>query len=158
MKPINVSTTIDAPLEHVFRTISDVRNFRNAVPHIKHVEFLSSQQVGMGTRFRETRLMNGRENTVELEVTEYVTDDRIRLVSDAGGTIWDTLFTVSGNQEAVTLVLQMDIIPHTLLAKLMTPLIRGAVAKAVASDVNAIKTYCESSCDLPGHPSETEEP
>ena len=144
MKPICLSRTIAAPLELVFQTVSDVRNFREAVPHITNVEFLSDQQVGAGTRFRETRLMNGREHTVELEVAEYVDNDRVRMISDAGGTIWDTLFTVSEGPENVTLEMQMDIKPHTFRARIMTPLIRGMVVKGVESDMDAVKSYCES--------------
>ena len=144
MKPIHFSRTIAAPLDLVFQTVSDVRNFRDAVPHITHVEFLSEQQVGAGTRFRETRLMNGREHTVELEVAEYIDNDRVRLISDAGGTIWDTTFTVSKGSYNVELEMQMDIKPHTLFARIITPLIRGMVVKGVTSDMDAVKAFCES--------------
>lgn len=144
MKPIHISRTIAAPLDLVFQTVSDVRNFRDAVPHIVQVELLTDQQVGAGTRFRETRSMKGRENTVELEVAEYIENDRVRMISDAGGTIWDTVFTVSEVFDNVTLEMKMDIKPHTLLARIMTPLIRGMVVKGVESDMDAVKAFCES--------------
>lgn len=144
MNPICVSRRIVAPLELVFRTISDVRNFRKAVPDITQIEFLTDQQVGAGTRFRETRSTKGREQTVDLEVLEYVENDRVRMVSDAGGTVWDTLFTVSEDSGTVLLEMQMDVKPHTLFARIVTPLIRGMVAKAVASDMGSVKEYCEA--------------
>lgn len=148
MKPILISLSIAAPLERVFQTVSDVRNFSNAVPHIANVEFISDHQVGEGTRFLETRVMNGREQTVELEVAEYVDNDRVRMISDAGGTVWDTLFTVSEVSTNVTLEMRMDIKPHSLLARFMTPLIRRMVVKAVESDLDAVKEFCESNRDL----------
>lgn len=144
MKPVQISRTIAAPLDLVFQTVSDVRNFRDAVPHIKHVEFLSDQQFGTGTRFRETRLMNGREHTVELEVAEYIDNQRVRMISDAGGTIWDTVFTVAQVSDNVTLEMTMDIKPHTLVARVMTPLIRRMVVKGVETDMDAVKAFCES--------------
>ncbi|WP_372896002.1 SRPBCC family protein [Stieleria sp.] len=144
MNSIIATRTIQAPLTVVFQAVSDVRNFRKAVPHITDVEFLSEQQHGVGTRFRETRLMKDREQSVELEVAEFVDNDRVRMVSDAGGTIWDTLFSVSQVGEAVELKMQMDIRPHTFLARLMIPLIRGMVVKGVESDMDAVKSYCES--------------
>ena len=147
MKPIQITRTIAAPLERVFQTVSDVRNFRSAVPHITNIEFLSEQQVGAGTRFRETRVTKGREQTVELEIAEYVENDRVRMISDAGGTVWDTLFTVSGDSTSVTLAMQMDIKPHTLFARILTPLIRGMVAKAVEADMDSVKAHCESQRD-----------
>ncbi|MCP4890026.1 MAG: hypothetical protein GY904_25910 [Planctomycetaceae bacterium] len=144
MKPIHTARTIIAPLDLVFQTVSDVRNFREAVPHITKVEFLSEQEVGVGTRFRETRVMNGREQTVELEVAEYVKDVRVRMISDAGGTVWDTMFTVSENVENVVVEMQMDIKPHTLFARIINPLIRGMIVRAVESDMDAVKAFCES--------------
>lgn len=144
MKPIHISRSISAPLDLVFQTVSDVRNFREAVPHITHVEFLSDQQFGAGTRFRETRLMNGREQTVELEVAEYIDNDRVRMISNTGGTIWDTMFTVSKGSENVTLAMQMNIESHTLFARMVTPLIRGMVVKGVKSDMDSVKAFCES--------------
>ncbi|MDV6028883.1 MAG: SRPBCC family protein [Phycisphaera sp. RhM] len=72
MNSIIATRTIQAPLTVVFQTVSDVRNFRKAVPHITDVEFLSEQQHRVGTRFRETRLMKDREQSVELEVAEFV--------------------------------------------------------------------------------------
>jgi uncharacterized protein YndB with AHSA1/START domain len=150
MKSIQISRTIAAPLAQVFQAVSDVRNFREAVPHITQVEFLSDQKVGVGTRFRETRLMNGREHTVELEVAEYAENDRVRMISDAGGTIWDTIFTVSEGPNNVTLEMQMDIKPHTLLARIMTPLIRKMVVKGVESDMDSIKAFCESKAEQTG--------
>ena len=150
MKPIHISRTISAPLALVFQTVSDVRNFFDAVPHITHLEFHSDQQVGVGTRFRETRLMNGREQTVELEVAEHSDGDRVRMVSDAGDTIWDTVFTVAKDADSVRLEMRMDIEPHTILAKIMTPLIRGMVVKGVESDMDAAKAFSELKCEQSG--------
>ena len=147
MKRIQITRSIAAPLDVVFQTVADVRNFRDAVPHIINIEFLTEQQVGEGTRFRETRTMNGREQSVELEVAELVENERVRMISDAGGTIWDTVFTVAQNGADVALEMEMDIRPHTLFAKLMTPLIRGMVVKGVETDMDAVKAYCESKAD-----------
>jgi len=144
MKPVQVSRLISAPLNQVFQTIADVRNFKVAVPHITDVQFLTDQQFGKGTRFVETREMKGRVEKVELEVTEYQENACVRLVSDAGGTIWETEFVVSQMPGGVELKMRMDILPHTLLAKVITPFIRGIVAKGVESDMDAVKTHCES--------------
>ncbi|MBL8820357.1 MAG: SRPBCC family protein [Planctomyces sp.] len=145
MKPIVISRIISAPLEKVFQTVSDVQNFRQAIPHITNIEFLTSQQVGAGTRFRETRVMSGREHSVELEVTEYKINDKVRMISEAGGALWDSTFTVSHEgAESVLLELRMEIQPKNLFARLLTPLIRGMVAQGVKSDMDAVKSYCES--------------
>ena len=144
MKSIITTRTIEAPLEFVFETISDVRNFRKAVPQIIKIEFLTDQQQGVGTRSRETRMMNGSEQTVDLEVAELVENQYVRMVSDAGGTIWDTLFKVSPSDGGVELTMQMDVKPYTLFARIMNFFIRGVVVKAVARDMDSVKSFCES--------------
>ncbi len=86
---------INASVEKVFQAISDVSTFEKTNPNIINIEMLSTQTSGVGTRFRETRTMNGREATTELEFTEYVENEHVRIVSDAGGTIWDTLMKLT---------------------------------------------------------------
>ena len=135
---------IAAPTERVFSTVADIANFSKAVPHIVRVDFLSEQRVGVGTRFRETRLMNGREASTELEVTEYIEGERIRLVSDSQGTVWDSVFTVVPRAEGCELTLVMEARPYKLLAKLTTPLLKGFIAKALEKDMDAVKAWCEA--------------
>jgi len=95
MSRMTVKRTIHAPVELVFKTVSDINNFSKAVPHIVSAEILSDTKSGVGKRFRETRLMNGKETKTVLEVTEFVENDRVRMVADSHGTVWDSLFTVT---------------------------------------------------------------
>ena len=143
MTRTTILSFINAPVDVVFDTVAHIDDFRQAIPHILDVEFISDVQSGVGTRFKETRLMNGKETTVELEVTGYEENQRIRLVSDAGGTIWDTVFTTESSAEGTNLTMVMDAKPYKLLAKLTTPLIKGMIRKAIEKDMNAVKVYCE---------------
>ena len=143
MATTTVSRIIRAPIEKVFDTIAHIESFSKALPNIVSVEFLSEQRKGVGTRFRETRLMGKRKASTELEVTEYVENERIRLVSDQGGTIWDTVFTVQPAAEGVELKMVMDANAYRVLAKLLNPLIKGMIARFIEKDMDAVKTYCE---------------
>ncbi|MDF1666035.1 MAG: SRPBCC family protein [Planctomycetota bacterium] len=144
MKPIKVTKEIQAPLALVFQTVADIREFSKVIPHIVDVKFLTEQQSGVGTRFVETRRMNGKDECTELEVTEFVENDKIRLVADSHGTIWDTTFTVTEQNGQTTLVMVMAAKAHKLLSKLMNPLIKGMVTKAVVSDMDEVKAFCEN--------------
>ena len=146
MTRTSITRTISAPLAAVFDTIADPVNYTKAVPQITKVEFLTDQKAGVGTRFRETREMRGREAATELEVTEYVRNERVRLVSKAGGTVWDSVFTVMAAEDdrATRLDLVMEARPYRLLARVFVPLMKGVVAKAVAGDMDAVKAYLES--------------
>lgn len=138
-----VTRTIHAPVEQVFDAVAHIDRFSEIVEDIVRVEYVSEQKRGVGARFRETRRMNGNEATVELEVTEYVANERVRLVADTHGTVWDTLFTVSASAGETTLTMTMEARAHKLIAKLVTPLIRGMVRKGVEKDMDAVKAFCE---------------
>lgn len=140
-----VTREIRAPLARVFDVIAHIENFRKAIPHIVEVEFLSDTRRGVGARFRETRLMGKRRATVELEVTEYVANQHVRLVSEAGGTCWDTLFRVKQvAPDRVELTLVMDATPRNFFARVINPLIAGMIRKAVEADMDAVKKFCEA--------------
>ena len=134
---------INAPLEKVFKTISDASEFSNAVPHILEVEFLSEIHEGLGTKFKETRLMNKRKASTILEVTEYHLNERIRFISEAGGTTWDSLFTAKQEKNHIALTLEMQAIPHNFFARILNRFIKGMLEKALNDDLHSVKTFCE---------------
>ena len=145
MTRTRLTRTINAPVDRVFATVADPVNYTRAVPEITKVEFLTDQRTGVGTRFLETREMRGREAATELEVTGYVKDEHIRIVSKAGGTVWDSVFTVTpaGDGRGTRLDLVMEARPCRLLAHVFVPLTKRIVAGAVAGDMDAVKAYLE---------------
>ncbi|MCA9288060.1 MAG: SRPBCC family protein [Phycisphaerales bacterium] len=145
MPRLTITRGIEAPIGAVFAAVADVRNFAEIQPQIVDITFLSEQRTGVGTRFRETRQMGKRRASVELEVTEHVENDRVRLVSDAHGTVWDTVFTVRKAGEGRTeLTMVMDANGKSLLAWMMNPLVMGMVKGAVAADIDRVKAHCEA--------------
>lgn len=140
---ISVSRLIDAPLESVFRSVADVSELSSSRPHIVKVEILGDTTEGVGTRFRETRQMRGKPVETELEVTEFVLNEHVRIVADDPGTTWDTVFSVRPEGDAVRLQMVMDARPKRLAAKIINSLIKGMVRTAVERDMEMIKTYCE---------------
>lgn len=143
VSPWVVTRTIAAPIDRVFETVADINQFSRAIPHIVKVEFLSAQRSGVGTRFRETRLMKGKETATELAVTELVKDDRVRLVADTHGMVWDSMFQVRRAGDGTELTLTMDARPPGLVPRLMMLLIRGMVQRALEADMDSVKLYCE---------------
>lgn len=151
MSQITVKRTIDASVEKVFETVSNINNFSKAIPHITKVQILSDVKSGVRLRFRETRLTKGKETTEELEVTEFVDNDHVRIVCDSHGTVWDSLFSVAPAEGQTELTLTMDARSYKLLSKLMTPLIKGMIVKALEQDMDSVKRYCEGqSFEFPG--------
>jgi carbon monoxide dehydrogenase subunit G len=144
MTRIVVKKEIRAPVEFVFKSISDIAHLPQTVPDIEKVEFLSEHQSGVGTRFRETRIMKGKESTTELEVTEYTENAHIRMKADSHGTVWDSIFQVEKSGEFTHLTLTMDATAQKLLPKMMNPLMKGMYKKGLEKHVEAVKSYCET--------------
>ncbi len=144
MPGATVIRTIDAPSDEVFRTVARIEQFSQAIPHIVKIEFLSDEKSGVGTRFRETRVMKGKAVSTELEITECVDKKLVRIVSDSYGTVWDTVFTVSPTSNGLTeLKMVMEARAHKLMARLMNPFVMSAIRSALEADMDAVKAYCE---------------
>lgn len=142
---IRAERIVRAPVDCVFSTLARIENFSKAVPGITDIEFLTDQQYGVGTRFRETRVMNGREAKAVLEVVELDENRMIRLVSDEGGAVWDTVFQVEpAGDDGTRMIMNMDARPHTFMARLITPMIINMVGKFVQADMDSVTQYCES--------------
>lgn len=61
---------VPAPPERVFHVLTDIDNAR-WLPGLVSVERVGDVRQGVGMRWRETRVMRGKEATEELEVTHY---------------------------------------------------------------------------------------
>ena len=147
MTPIIVTRRVKASPDIVFRTVADIREFARVLPHVVSYEFLTEQKSGVGTRFRETRLMQGKEASTELEVTEYDPPERVRLVADSHGTVWDTVFSVASEGDEAVLTMTMDARSYQWLPWIMNRLIKGMITKAVERDLDLVMEFCESSGD-----------
>jgi carbon monoxide dehydrogenase subunit G len=144
MSSVTIIRTIHAPVDLVFQTISDIQNFSKVVPDIVKYEYLSDTKTGVGTRFRETRLMKGKEISTDLEVTEYHPNERIRMVTDSHGTVWDSVFTVHQKGKDTVLNLTMTANAYKIMPKLINPIMKGFFKKSLEKDVDAVKIYCET--------------
>ena len=144
MTRITVQRTIAAPIERVFLAVTEFEKLHEIDEQIVGVEFLTEQHSGLGTRLRETRRMGKNELVTELDVTEFVENERARMVADTHGTIWDTTFTVRPADGGVELTIAMDARPHKLLPKLMNPLMRPMFRKGMERHIDRVRAYCEA--------------
>ena len=88
--------------------------------------------------------MKGKEAATELEVAEYIENERVRIVSDTHGTVWDTVFTVNPSGNKVELVMIMEARAYKSMQKLMIPLVMSMIRRAIADDMDAVKKFCEN--------------
>ena len=147
MSELNFSRTINAPVEVVFEAFADVHGFADRVDGIERVEVLTDGPVGLGTRFRETRIMFGKEATEEMEFTRFEKDQAITVSANSCGSHFDTIFQFQPQGDCTDVNIKMVIVPTTFVAKLMSPLgflMQGTMKKMMNSDFDQIQAYCES--------------
>jgi hypothetical protein len=149
-----VARTIEADARTVFGTIADGGNYGTAIPSISRVEFVSAKRTGLGARFKETRSLTGLTallanmfgvEATENECTEFVENARIRYTADASGAYWHSVFTVTLMDEGrrSRLEMRVETQPHSLLGRLVPPLLRRFVTTGITADVDAVKAYHE---------------
>lgn len=144
MTKVTVTQDIDAPVEVVFRTVTDIENLPNTNEAIVRIDFLSEKRSGVGTRFKETRKMGKKEHVTELEITEFEENRHARMVADSHGTVWDTVFTVQPRGDGAHLEIAMDARAHKLLPKILNPIFKGMFRKGMQKHVQALAEYCEA--------------
>ncbi len=143
MSIIALEESIAAPADTVFRSVTEIERFPEIQPDVVSVEFVGEKRGGLGTRFIETRRHGKKEMKTDLEVTEWVENERTRMVTDSHGTVWDTLFEVMPDGERTTLRITMDARPHKLLPKIMNPFMQGFFRKGIASYLELLRDHCE---------------
>ncbi|MDQ0226236.1 SRPBCC family protein [Metabacillus niabensis] len=113
------------------------------------IERLDGGPIKVGSQWRETRKMFGKEATEHFEVIELEEPNKIVLCCDgAKGTTGKGLFvftyiiTSSGNESNV--VLHGEIKGLSGLTKLFGKMIAGSFKKACEKDLDALKAYLEN--------------
>ena len=143
MLTMTINRSVRAPVDKVFRTVAEPQEFAKAIPEITNMEFLGETKVGVGTKFVETRTMKGKEMKTALEVTEYEENNRVRMVTESHGTVWDSVYTVRANGPSTVLTLFMEARTGNILAKVMMTLMWGRITRSVEANMDMVKAHCE---------------
>lgn len=147
MTGFTISRTVDAPIERVFELSSDFAHAHERVAGIKSMEMLTEGPPGVGTRFRETRVMFGKEATEEMEVTAFDPPRSYTLFCENHGCRYETevrFREVAGKTE---MEMTFEATPLTMAAKMMGVLMKPmlkACKSAVEKDMDDIKAAAES--------------
>ena len=145
MSKLQLSHTVDAPIEKTFQLFSDFAN-AHRIDGIEKIEMLTDGPTGIGTRFKETRIMFGREATEEMEVTEFESNKLYTVAADSCGARFESTFRFHPVGKQTRVDMTMTSTPQSLFAKLFAPLgylMAGGVKKVIASDIEQLAKVCE---------------
>ena len=94
--PISVSVqrTVNAPVNQVWSVATDLKALPETMSGISKVEILAGgDPFGRGTRWKETRVMFGKEASEEMEVTAVDPYRSYRVEAESNGMHYDSTFT-----------------------------------------------------------------
>jgi carbon monoxide dehydrogenase subunit G len=142
----SVDRHVDAPPDVVFARASDFRRATETVAAIVKMDILTSGPVGVGTRFRETRVLFGREATEEMTVTTFEPPRRYTLSAESHGSRYHTELSFVPDGQGTRMTMTFQGTPVTLMARVMSVLMRPmmkSAAKMCAKDLDDIKAAIE---------------
>lgn len=148
MKQVELSRHVTAPTATVWALATDLAGAPQVLGGVDRVEVLTPGEFGVGTRWRETRTMFGRQATEEMVVTA-VEHERSYTVQAAGsGAHYVSTFTFTPTSSAGTVVTVTFGAEATtgvarLLAALTGPLARRAVERALRDDLEDLARAAE---------------
>lgn len=128
---------VAAPPARTFEVFTDVPRAAERVSAIRKVEMLTPSPVGVGTRWKETRLMFGREATETMWVSAYEPPRRAVMESDSCGARMTATFTFEPTATGTKVRLRMATKAVTWLAWFCAPLgvlFAGAARKMMKKD------------------------
>lgn len=142
MSGFAMSEWIARPPQRIFDFITDSNNAPKIVPSVKSSVKLTEGPPQVGTRYRETRLMNGKEQHADLEVTEYAAPERYAMqnVTDGIETVYRYQLYPERDGTRIDLVCELK---AAGLKKLMLPLVAFILKKEDGSHLQTLKKLME---------------
>lgn len=139
---------VAAPVDMVFDIATDIEHAAEHIRGIDKIERLTPGPVGVGTQWRETRTMMGRQDTEMLEVIAFDRPHSYTIGCDSCGAYFKSTFRFApvGNETDVTL--EVDLEARSVFARLMAPIGRmmfnATMRKCLEADLEDIKQVAES--------------
>lgn len=129
--------------KEVFDFITASENAPKVTSSIVSMVKLTEGIVGVGTRYRETRLMNGKEHSTELEVAAYEPDQRYAMKNLTEGieTIYHYSFKPEKEGTRIELVCEVK---ATGFKKLMVPVVASILKKEDGDHLQRLKQAMEA--------------
>lgn len=151
LTPMKLEATreIAAPPEIVWQIVTNIANSSNVISGIESVEVLEGLDFGVGTRWRETRIMFGRAATEEMTVT--AVDPGRSYTTEAGnrGAQYLSVLTVERVSEVasrltMTFSAEATTLPSRILTATIGKLLIGATRKALEADLADLASAAEA--------------
>ncbi len=129
---------------------TDLRSAAERIRGIKKLEVLGDGPIGVGTRFRETRVMFKRECTEEMEIVSFDPPRSYAVGCESHGCRYRTEFRVTTSGSGSELEMTFGAEPQTFFAKMMGVLFRGMIKscmKEMDKDLDDLRAVAEGKAE-----------
>jgi carbon monoxide dehydrogenase subunit G len=147
MSEITIKKHIEAPIDTVFEAATDIPSWADRISGIQSVELLTDGPVGVGTKFRETRIMFGREATEEMEITGFDAPRSYTTEADSHGCHYVTKMTFEPSGSGTDVQMSFNAEPQTMFAKTMAAVMKPMIGKMrdmIGKDLDELKAAIEA--------------
>lgn len=151
MKSIEASRQVHAPASVVWSIITDLEGSVDTISAIQKVEILSGgTEFGVGTSWRETRTMFGKQATEEMTVTEVIDGESYVVVARPESANYRTVMSILPTGETACVVsMEFGANPKGTMTRFlgatMGRMFSGATKKAILADLDDIAAAAEGS-------------
>ncbi|MCF1596468.1 SRPBCC family protein [Streptomyces muensis] len=146
-RSVVVERRIAAGQGPVWESLTDLRGMVQVLSSVTHVEVLTAGVFGVGTRWRETRRMLGKEATEEMWVTACEPPERYVVEAESHGTHYISEWRLLADGPTTTVRMTFTGVASGgvtgLLAKVLGGVGARAVGKAVAKDLEEVAVAVE---------------
>jgi carbon monoxide dehydrogenase subunit G len=147
MVSVSTSTYFNASPQQVWDVISDFDHVEDRISAITRFEVLTDGPVGVGTRFRETRVMLKREATEEMEITAWDPPNGYATECESCGAQYRTTLACIPDGDGTRVEMTMEARPMSFMAKVMGAvmgrMVMGACRKAFDRDLEDLRAVVE---------------
>jgi carbon monoxide dehydrogenase subunit G len=145
---VSAREEIRSDRDSVFTVFTDLEGAVQRIEGIKSIEFLSEEKSGLGVRWRETRVMFGKEATEDMQITALTEPDSYVVEAESHGTHYTSVFSFRDSEAGTTEVTwEFEGRPLSLFAKIMAPLgflMWGSMRKMLQKDLADLKQSIEA--------------
>jgi carbon monoxide dehydrogenase subunit G len=147
-KSVVVERKVAAGQGPLWEALTDLAGMERVLSGVSRVEVLTGGAFGVGTRWRETRRMFGKDATEEMWVTVCEPPERYVVEAESHGTHYVSEWRLRADGPAVTTVRMTFTAVASggvagVLAKILGGLGTRAVAKAITKDLDDIAAAVE---------------
>lgn len=143
-----ISETIRASPEQVLDAILDLEQAHRWIPGLVRMETVTTGPIDVGSEWRETRRLLGKEATEQFRVIGLDRPHRLELLVDgtkgsSGRGEYRFSYRIEGTGEATAVRLSGEIRGMTGIMALLGKLLVGPYRKACRKDLAALRSYLE---------------